>query len=107
MLRCCYQARSVGVVLCIFWLGQAWPVQSLPEICPPTATLLPAAVAGNYSDYIAFKSTQHAASEGDSSSVVDRQWYTDYTKMSFSALLFYGYVFVLGMVLYFALRWFK
>jgi hypothetical protein len=40
-------------------------------------------------------------------SINERQWYTDYAKMSFSALLFYGYVFVLGLVLYFALRWFK
>eukprot|EP00879_Flechtneria_rotunda_P032283 GHRR01035463.1.p1 GENE.GHRR01035463.1~~GHRR01035463.1.p1 ORF type:complete len:127 (+),score=37.13 GHRR01035463.1:389-769(+) len=27
--------------------------------------------------------------------------------MSFSALMFYGYVFALGLVLYFALRWFR
>jgi ABC-type enterobactin transport system permease subunit len=40
-------------------------------------------------------------------SINERQWYTDYAKMSFSALLFYGYVFVLGLILYFALRWFK
>ena len=40
-------------------------------------------------------------------SIGERQWYTDYAKMSFSALLFYGYVFGLGLALYFALRWFK
>lgn len=28
-------------------------------------------------------------------------------QMSYSALLFYGYVFLLGLVLYFALRWFR
>jgi hypothetical protein len=38
---------------------------------------------------------------------VERQWYTDYTKMSFSALLFYGYVFLFSMGLFMALRWFR
>ena len=69
------------------------------------------AVSGNYADFIAFKSEQKAAAAGgaagSSGSMVERQWYTDYAKMSFSALLFYGYVFVLGLVLYFALRWFR
>ena len=39
--------------------------------------------------------------------MVSHQWYTDYAKMSYSALMFYGYVFALGLVLFFALRWFK
>jgi hypothetical protein len=33
--------------------------------------------------------------------------YTDYAKISYSAVLFYGYVFVLGMAFYFTLRWFR
>lgn len=87
----------------------------------PTA-LLHRAVAGNYADFIAFRSAQkHGAAGGGSGgssnstdtgaggggSVVEHQWYTDYAKMSYSALMFYGYVFALGMVLFFALRWFK
>jgi hypothetical protein len=74
------------------------------------AVLCCAAVAGNYADYIAFRGEQrHAASSNgtDSSSIVAHQWYTDYAKMSYSALMFYGYVFVLGLVLFFVLRWFR
>eukprot|EP00878_Enallax_costatus_P014212 GHUV01014866.1.p1 GENE.GHUV01014866.1~~GHUV01014866.1.p1 ORF type:complete len:289 (+),score=77.15 GHUV01014866.1:98-868(+) len=70
-----------------------------------TTLIFVIAVAGNYADFIAFKSEQKAATDPDSS--VSKQWYTNYEKMSYSALMFYGYVFVLGLVLYFALRWFK
>jgi protein YIPF1/2 len=42
-----------------------------------------------------------------SSSVSELQWYNDYAKVSYSALLFYGYVFALGFGLWFALRWFR
>lgn len=84
-------------------------------VCP---LLLLAAVAGNYADFIAFRSEQkHSAAgsgggsnstdTGGSGSVIEHQWYTDYAKMSYSALMFYGYVFVLGLVLFFALRWFR
>jgi hypothetical protein len=74
------------------------------------------AVAGNYADFIAFRSEQkHAAAAGGgsnstdsgTSSAVAHQWFTDYAKMSYSALMFYGYVFALGLVLFFALRWFR
>jgi hypothetical protein len=73
------------------------------------------AVAGNYADFIAFRSEQkHSAAAGGSnstdsgtSSAVTHQWFTDYAKMSYSALMFYGYVFALGLVLFFALRWFR
>jgi hypothetical protein len=73
------------------------------------------AVAGNYADFIAFRSEQkHSAAAGGSnstdsgtSSAVAHQWFTDYAKMSYSALMFYGYVFALGLVLFFALRWFR
>jgi hypothetical protein len=82
-------------------------------------SLLRAAVAGNYADFIAFRSEQkHSAAGsgggsnstdtgGGSGSVIEHQWYTDYAKMSYSALMFYGYVFALGLVLFFALRWFR
>ena len=40
-------------------------------------------------------------------SVSELQWYNDYAKVSYSALLFYGYVFALGFGLWFALRWFR
>lgn len=81
----------------------------------PHAPFTAPAVAGNYADFVAYRSEQkHAAggsggsnSTDSSSSMVERQWYTDYAKMSYSALMFYGYVFVLGLVLFFALRWFR
>lgn len=91
-----------------------------------TTLIFVTAVAGNYAEYIAWNRGAGAAGRssggdgssstapipapgGDSSggSIADMQWYTDYAKMSYSAMLFYGYVFVLGMILYFALRWFR
>uniref|UniRef100_A0A383WDJ0 Protein YIP n=1 Tax=Tetradesmus obliquus TaxID=3088 RepID=A0A383WDJ0_TETOB len=85
---------------------------SSPDLYGPfwvaTTLIFVTAVAGNYADFIAFRSQQKAAAAGgDAGSIGERQWYTDYAKMSFSALLFYGYVFGLGLALYFALRWFK
>jgi hypothetical protein len=49
--------------------------------------------------------TGRAAQGGPS--VADLQWYNDYAKVSYSALLFYGYVFALGFGLWFALRWLR
>ncbi|KAF8065746.1 yipf1 [Scenedesmus sp. PABB004] len=91
---------------------------SSPDLYGPfwvaTTLIFVTAVAGNYADMIAFRSEQKAgggappgADPGAAGSFVERQWYTDYAKMSFSALLFYGYVFGLGLVLTTALRWFK
>jgi len=88
---------------------------SSPDLYGPfwvaTTLIFVTAVAGNYADFIAFKKQSHSAPPAGGSSSGDdvhaRQWYADYTKMSFSALLFYGYVFLLGMGLFFALRWFK
>lgn len=83
-------------------------------------------VCGNYADFVAWRLAEAgAASSGapidpaaaGNSTVVPSpapgtdplgmQWYADYAKMSFSALLFYGYVFLFGMVLWLALRWFN
>ncbi|KAI8476789.1 MAG: hypothetical protein J3K34DRAFT_516364 [Monoraphidium minutum] len=44
---------------------------------------------------------------GGGESIAELQWYADYAKMSYSAALFYGYVFVLGMIFFFTLRWFR
>jgi hypothetical protein len=49
--------------------------------------------------------TGRSSSSGPS--VAELQWYNDYAKVSYSALLFYGYVFALGFGLWFALRWFR
>ncbi|GLC34136.1 hypothetical protein PLESTB_000841300 [Pleodorina starrii] len=37
----------------------------------------------------------------------DNQWFTDYTKLATSAAIFYGYIFVVGLVLFFVVKWFK
>ncbi|GBF89718.1 hypothetical protein Rsub_02888 [Raphidocelis subcapitata] len=98
-----------------------------------TTLIFVTAVAGNYAEFIAWErgagtdagasgapggDVPGAAGNGTApipapdgstsgSSLAELQWYTDYAKMSYSAVLFYGYVFVLGMILYFALRWFR
>jgi hypothetical protein len=95
-----------------------------------TTLVFVTAVAGNYAEFIAWERGAGAgaadpaldpsgaagngtapipAPDGSTSgtSIAELQWYTDYAKMSYSAVMFYGYVFVLGMVLYFALRWFR
>ncbi|EFJ53065.1 hypothetical protein VOLCADRAFT_102690 [Volvox carteri f. nagariensis] len=35
------------------------------------------------------------------------QWFTDYTKLATSAAIFYGYIFIVGLVLFFIVKWFK
>jgi hypothetical protein len=71
------------------------------------------AVSGNYANYIAWSSNATGLPSGNSTEpgfgpdINKKQWYNDYGKMSYSALIFYGYIFLLGMGLYFALRWFK
>ncbi|MEW5299118.1 MAG: hypothetical protein WDW36_002164 [Sanguina aurantia] len=60
-----------------------------------TTLVFVTAVAGNFASYIAPPSSSQA------------QWYNDYGKMSASAAVFYGYVFLVGMALYFILRYFK
>lgn len=66
-----------------------------------TTLIFVTAVAGNYANYLQWHQQQ------SSSSTTQKQWYSDYGKMSWSAALFYGYTFVLGLGLFFALRWFK
>jgi len=94
-----------------------------------TTLVFVTAVAGNYAEFIAWNRESKGGAGGvgavpgaagngtapipapgggtSGGSIADLQWYTDYAKMSYSAMLYYGYVFVLGMVLYFALRWFR
>jgi hypothetical protein len=96
-----------------------------------TTLIFVTAVAGNYAEFIAWNrgagggkggggagagggggnGTAPIPAPGGGASpgagLAELQWYTDYAKMSYSAVLFYGYVFVLGMALYFALRWFR
>lgn len=70
-----------------------------------TTLMFVTAVAGNYADFIVWH--KHAAASQASGAINNRQWYNDYAKMSYSALMYYGYVFVLTLGLYFALKWFK
>jgi hypothetical protein len=94
-----------------------------------TTLVFVTAVAGNYAEFIAWNRGAAGGGGGGSGSgggngtapipapggggaapgpgLAQLQWYTDYAKMSYSAMLFYGYVFVLGVALYFALRWFR
>jgi hypothetical protein len=39
--------------------------------------------------------------------VLSGQWFTDYTKLAASAGIFYGYVFVLSLVLWLVLRYLR
>ncbi|KAG2497391.1 hypothetical protein HYH03_004547 [Edaphochlamys debaryana] len=40
-------------------------------------------------------------------STTDDQWFTDYTKLGTSAAIFYGYVFIVGLIVFFTVKWFK
>jgi hypothetical protein len=73
-----------------------------------TTLIFVIAVAGNYAKYLAFN--QHPASNSppDSSGTqIQQQWFNDYSKMGISAAVIYGYIFILGVGLYFAVRYFK
>ncbi|MEW5313450.1 MAG: hypothetical protein WDW38_005016 [Sanguina aurantia] len=83
-----------------------------------TTLIFVTAVAGNFASYIAFVQEQHSVASPpplspggfappSPPSSSQAQWYNDYGKMSASAAVFYGYVFLVGMALYFILRYFK
>jgi hypothetical protein len=87
-----------------------------------TTLIFVTAVAGNYADFIAWRLAEGSAlplpdpgagnttsnsTDASGTSPATQQWYTDYTKLGTSAALFYGYVFVFGMGLWLALRWFN
>ena len=38
---------------------------------------------------------------------MDSQWFTDYTKLSLSAVLFYGYTSIVGLTVWLVLRYFR
>lgn len=72
-----------------------------------TTLIFVTAVAGNFANYIEWKKESTDSPPDSGGAAFDRQWYNDYAKLGWSALLFYGYVFVIGLVLYFAARYFK
>ncbi|KXZ51949.1 hypothetical protein GPECTOR_11g73 [Gonium pectorale] len=39
--------------------------------------------------------------------LAQKQWFTDYTKLATSAAIFYGYIFIVGLLLFFVVKWFK
>jgi hypothetical protein len=65
-----------------------------------TTLIFVSAVTGNYANYVSYK-RKHA----ESASVTDPAWYYDINKVSYSAILFYGYVGIIGLLLYACLRW--
>jgi len=76
---------------------------SNPDLYGPfwiaTTLVFVTAVAGNYADFVAWRLAEKGAAAssagGDpgnstTSATTDMLWYTDYAKLSYSALLFYG-----------------
>jgi hypothetical protein len=39
--------------------------------------------------------------------VINNQWFTDYTKLGTSAAVFYGYTFILSLILWLGLRYMR
>jgi hypothetical protein len=75
-----------------------------------TTLVFVTAVAGNYAAFLSHGSLtgiEPGTGGSNSTSTLDQQWYTNYSQVGYSALLFYGYVFVLGLALFFILRWFN
>ncbi|GIL46113.1 hypothetical protein Vafri_3174 [Volvox africanus] len=93
-----------------------------PDLYGPfwTATTLifVTAVVGNFVDYIQWRKDSRAPPPSPSpvvgrlllssdSELANKQWFTDYTKLATSAAIFYGYIFVVGLILFFFVKWFK
>ncbi|GIL71631.1 hypothetical protein Vretimale_920 [Volvox reticuliferus] len=93
-----------------------------PDLYGPfwTATTLVfvTAVVGNFVDYIQWWKDSKTPSPppppvvgrlllSSSSELANKQWFTDYTKLATSAAIFYGYIFVVGLILFFFVKWFK
>lgn len=82
-----------------------------------TTLIFVTAVAGNFSSYINFKMNRPAAAppppltpDGQAVQphhITDDQWFTDYTKLATSAAIFYGYIFIIGLLFFFVVKWFK
>ncbi|GAB4821950.1 hypothetical protein N2152v2_008996 [Parachlorella kessleri] len=80
-------------------------ISSNPDLYGPfwvaTTLIFVSAATGNYASYIEYNRHHPAGSEDV------KGWYYDAKKVGGSAGLFYGYVGVVGLVLFFVLRWFK
>ncbi|GFR42590.1 hypothetical protein Agub_g3517 [Astrephomene gubernaculifera] len=93
-----------------------------------TTLIFITAVAGNFASYIEWRKSGSSSTPSPSpspspspplasagrlllaaasSSITDNQWFTDYTKLGTSAAIFYGYVFIVGLLLFFAVKWFR
>lgn len=77
------------------------------------------AVAGNFGNYIDWRMTRPSPPPPSPPNStlspppaahtkgLENQWFTDYTKLGTSAAIFYGYVFIVGLCLFFCVKWFK
>mmetsp|Transcript_20602 Transcript_20602/g.62044 ORF Transcript_20602/g.62044 Transcript_20602/m.62044 type:complete len:370 (+) Transcript_20602:203-1312(+) len=70
-----------------------------------TTLIFVSAVTGNYASYLSYasKHSGHSASSGGGEAV----WYYDINKVSYSAVLYYGYVGVIGLAVWAVLKYFK
>ncbi|KAK9828091.1 hypothetical protein WJX81_002457 [Elliptochloris bilobata] len=66
-----------------------------------TTLVFLSAVAGNYASYVSYRRTHSRAPSGTDVPA----WYYDIDKVGYSAILFYGYVGVIGLALFAALKW--
>lgn len=67
------------------------------------------AATGNYAAYLAHNSSSSSSKKGKSGDADDdsQGWYYDVDKVGGSMALFYGYVGIVGLLLWASLRWFK
>ncbi|KAF5828845.1 hypothetical protein DUNSADRAFT_16981 [Dunaliella salina] len=83
--------------------------QEKPDLYGPfwicTTLIFITAVSGNFAGYLQWR--QNHRDGADPASAVQSQWFTDYTKLSASAGIFYGYVFVVGLLVWLVLRYFR
>jgi len=119
--------------VCNSFIGAVRPnfmqvTQERPDFYGPfwvcTTLVFVTAVAGNYAKYIDWRKNHGSspapapATNGtapsiypppppDSKDPTQEQWFTDYTKLSISAAVFYGYVFVISLLLFFVMKYLR
>ncbi|PNW70507.1 hypothetical protein CHLRE_17g722700v5 [Chlamydomonas reinhardtii] len=93
----------------VSWL--AWRKNN--SISPPPPPILPSPSPSNLSPSPSPALADSAGSELANvgrlllSKMAQDQWFTDYTKLATSAAIFYGYIFIVGLIVWGVVKWFR
>ncbi|KAG2437829.1 hypothetical protein HXX76_005448 [Chlamydomonas incerta] len=89
----------------VSWL--AWRKNN--SISPPPMVPSPSPSDASPSPALADSAASELANAGRLllSQMAQDQWFTDYTKLATSAAIFYGYIFIVGLVVWGVVKWFR